>query len=619
MSLASTALLLLLSVGCRGAGTPVEPDPGGERVVANVEVAPDSTRVPVDSTVRLSATVEDSSGQTLDRSVTWSSMNSTVVTVDSTGTASGQAEGNAGVVAEEEGVADTTRIAVTSLSDTSGTDASSVIEPELPSETIRWTPPEVTGQTIRVEAGDDLQAAIDRAEPGDEILVASDWSQEGPFVMPSRSDDGWITIRGDVTLPAFGERVSKAQADAMPTVTITSQGHSGMRFPSDTEGWWITGIQIQADGVASSNDGFRMEGAERIAIDRSAVVVSGDNSSQLRDGAQINGGPIMVIGSRIEGLKVDGNESHGVVGWTGPGPWRVYNNFIEAASIGFLAGGADPATDENGDPVHPADLEFTNNHVYKRPSWFSSNLSLAVKNGFELKNMKRALVKGNIIENTWADGQSGFIVLIKSVEQGGAGCPTCGTQDVTFRLNKVINGTKGFNLARSPEGDPVPLQRVMIEDVIVEKWGDDSDWDQSGTKRLLQVLGQVDGLIFRRITALNSAENGTILENQMDSNSTRASGFEFVEVVTGPTAYGIRPDPLDDGYEESSRVFGANYTVLRETGANCPKDQPVPADPDWNASYNCPDAVSRVPSDVGADEAAVGNATEGVREEDLPN
>src|SRR5262245_22999380 len=70
---------------------------------------------------------------------------------------------------------------------------------------------------IPVHAGDNLQAAVNRAQPGD-TLVLDAGATFGPVVLPYKDGDGWISIQSSALdqLPGEGQRVSPDQADLMP-------------------------------------------------------------------------------------------------------------------------------------------------------------------------------------------------------------------------------------------------------------------------------------------------------------------------------------------------------------------------------------------------------------------
>jgi uncharacterized protein YjdB len=88
-----------------------------EQAVASVTVTPSSAGMEVGETVQLQATARDASGQTLSgRSVSWSSSNTAVTTVDSDGLVTGIGAGSATITASSEGQNGTASVTVTSPS-----------------------------------------------------------------------------------------------------------------------------------------------------------------------------------------------------------------------------------------------------------------------------------------------------------------------------------------------------------------------------------------------------------------------------------------------------------------------------------------------------------------------
>ena len=79
---------------------------------------------------------------------------------------------------------------------------------------------------------------------------------------------------------------------------------------------------------------------------------------------------------------------------------------------------------------------------------------------------QRVLFEGNVLENSWVDGQIGFAVVLWSVNPYGS-CTWCGTRDVTIRYNEIRNAAGGFRRARGTARDgsreainrPVPWVR----------------------------------------------------------------------------------------------------------------------------------------------------------------
>jgi hypothetical protein len=111
----------------------------------------------------------------------------------------------------------------------------------------------------------------------------------------------------------------------------------------------------------------------------------------------------------------------------------------------------------------------------------------------ELKNACRVLIEGNVLEHTWVDGQVGFAILLKSVNQSGT-APWSTTQDITVRYNRVNGVGAVFNLAAHPETSPVvPAARFTIHDNVADSVNV-AQYNGSGNE--LQVLGDVADLIF---------------------------------------------------------------------------------------------------------------------------
>jgi hypothetical protein len=91
--------------------------------------------------------------------------------------------------------------------------------------------------------------------------------------------------------------------------------------------------------------------------------------------------------------------------------------------------------------VVPSDIEIPGNHFRKPLSWRIEDPSYAgtpwtVKNLLELKNARRVLIEGNLLEHSWGMGQVGFAVLF-TVRNDGSQAPWEVVEDVLFANNVV--------------------------------------------------------------------------------------------------------------------------------------------------------------------------------------
>src|SRR2546426_839319 len=118
-------------------------------------------------------------------------------------------------------------------------------------------------------------------------------------------------------------------------------------------------------------------------------------------GIAMNSASTAVIDSYISDFK-DTKDSLAIASWNGPGPFKIVNNYLEAAGENVMFGGLDPAIPN----LVPADIEIRGNHFFKPTAW--RGVWAAVKNLFELKNARRVLIEGNIFENKWLAAPAGW-------------------------------------------------------------------------------------------------------------------------------------------------------------------------------------------------------------------
>ena len=114
LGLVSLGVLVLMVAGCGGDSVSVtQPD---ELMVASVTISRESVTLPIGTTQQLTATVRDAAGNELsDRTVTWSSSATTIVTVDATGLVAlvtGVGAGSVTITATSEGKSGTAAVEV---------------------------------------------------------------------------------------------------------------------------------------------------------------------------------------------------------------------------------------------------------------------------------------------------------------------------------------------------------------------------------------------------------------------------------------------------------------------------------------------------------------------------
>jgi len=405
-------------------------------------------------------------------------------------------------------------VSLPSASVSATTPAASAGTPELPRVYLDTTYAVPTGGTTwRPASAADFQNALNSARLGDVIELRAGTTYTGPFTLPNKTvGSGWIYIQSSryAELPPAGTRVTPAHAGLMPKITGNSSGSPALENASGAHHYRFVGVEfLPASGTVPWSIVSLGAGAPSLSQLPSDIVfdrVYLHSPDQVRIGALLNGARIAVVDSDFSDIKLiaggtDG-ESKTILIYNGPGPFKIVNNYLEAAAINILFGGQDPTIAG----LVPSDIEFRQNYVRKNPAWKSQ--SYVVKNLFEFKNARRALVEGNIFENSWAASQRRAIVFTPRNQNGG--CSWCTIEDVTFRKNIVRNVANGFSFMSTDNiNSSQGMKRILVQDVLLDKV-DRSLWGDYGY--LFETFGRVspaaEYLMLDHITALGTNPSG---------------------------------------------------------------------------------------------------------------
>ncbi len=328
-----------------------------------------------------------------------------------------------------------------------------------------------TGRTIAVKAGGDFQAALQAAQRGDLITLQAGAVFRGNFTLPRKIGPGWIVIRSssaDAELPPPGTRVTPAFAPAMPRL-VTPNRVPVIQVAPGARGYRFIGIEFTlADNVRYIRQIVAFGGTQStltetpsdLILDR--CYVHGHATADVFRGVLLNSAASAVIDSHISEIHVAGHDSQAILGFNGPGPFKIVNNYLEGAGENIMFGGGDPSIPG----LVPSDIEIRHNHLFKPLRWRRDSPEFAgiqwtVKNLLELKNAQRVLIEGNVLENVWPESQGGAAVVLTPRNAGAA--PWSVVQDVMFRNNIVRNAMGAFGGQSMDNGYPSrPMHRVAV-------------------------------------------------------------------------------------------------------------------------------------------------------------
>lgn len=381
---------------------------------------------------------------------------------------------------------------------------------------------------ITLRSGANLQAAIDKAKFGDVIVLEAGGTFKGPIVLKNKSAPAenvdYITIRTANLegIAAAGERVNpELHARSMPKILApdgsvaigTEPGAHhykfiGIEFSPSAEGKYLYNlIDLGAPDYTNYN-----QFPHHLIFDR--VYVHSTGLNKARRGFALNSGLTSICNSYISGFAGAGDETQGIVGWNGPGPFNIANNYIEGGAQGIMFGGGDPSIQN----LVPSDIQIRNNTIYKPAAWFGK---ATIKASIELKSARKVVIDGNTIDS---GGHIGAFVLTVRNQDGKATWSTI--EDLEITNNIVRNAGNGFTiLGRDDINVSQEAKRIRVANNLMTGLGPDH------SAMFLKISGG-DGVTF---------ENNTIQHtgNMITSYGDQTRRFVFRNNIIQYNLYGI--------------------------------------------------------------------------------
>jgi hypothetical protein len=327
---------------------------------------------------------------------------------------------------------------------------------------------------ITLKAGDDLQAALSAATFGDTIVLQAGATYTGPIILPfkgagSGTDADYITIRTSEMrgIADTGERI-KPGVQAMPKI-VAPGGKVAVGAEAKAHHYKFVGVEfLPAPNASYVYNVIDLGSADytplsqfphHLIFDRCYVHSTGLN--RARRGFALNSAETSIINSYVSGFAGAGDETQAIAGWNGPGPFHIINNYLEAAGEVVLIGGADASVPN----LVPSDIEFRRNYLRKPKEWLGRAM---IKGTFELKNARRVVIEGNLIESEILT-----TAIVLTVRNQGGKAPWSTLEDIEIRNNIVRHASSGINILgsdnehRSQEAKRIRVVNNLFEDLVV--------------------------------------------------------------------------------------------------------------------------------------------------------
>jgi hypothetical protein len=426
--------------------------------------------------------------------------------------------------------------------------------------------------TKTVNAGGDLQAAINAAAPGDTILLQAGAVFTGNFYLPAKGGTSYITIRSaaaDTSLPGAGVRMTPSYASLLPKIRSNQNGPA-LRTSSGATYWKLLFLELAPAvsnasanlvelGAAGSSQSSLSGVPQHLVIDR--CYLHGDSSWGQRRGVALNSGDAQIVNSYFSDFKGVSQDTQAIAAWNGPGPFLIENNYVEAAGENILFGGSDPSIPN----LVPSNITIRRNLITKQTTWMSE--SWTVKNLVELKNAEHVTVEGNTIQNNWAAGQQGYSILMTPRNQSGT-APWTIVKDVTVQNNVIRHMAAAFNilgydnLATSLQTQDIVIRNNLVYDVTTA-W---QTPNHPAPARLAIIGGGPKNITIDHNTVDNNGTSTIFFYGGYAPSGVQIPGTEITNNLLRDNAYGIYGDKYGEG-SVGLQAYAPTAVVVRNTFA----------------------------------------------------
>ena len=198
------------------------------------------------------------------------------------------------------------------------------------------------------------------------------------------------------------------------------------------------------------------------------------------------------------------------------------------------------------------------------------------KNLLELKNARRVLAEGNVLEHNWVSGQGGLALVISPRNQDGT-APWSVVSDVTFRYNIVRHTAGGMSINGVDTNYPsLPGRNIRIEHNLFH------DVVSSSGGRLLIMGNSPENVTLEHNTHFQGGSVVLVHGQNPDGSFDTVAGFRFANNLGLHNDSGIVGEGGGGyGLDDIRTYFGSDSTVTNNvlaggTASRYPPDNQCP-------------------------------------------
>jgi hypothetical protein len=210
-----------------------------------------------------------------------------------------------------------------------------------------------------------------------------------------------------------------------------------------------------------------------------------------------------------------------------------------------------------------------------------------VKNLLELKNAQDVTIDGNVMENNWAHGQSGYAVLFTPRNQDGT-APWSVVQRVTFTNNIVRHTAGGVNILGTDDLQPsggtnhITIRNNLFDD-LGPAWGNNLAWLLSGDGGSDYTIDH--NTIVHGGNSLVLMYGAPVRNAAFTNNMGRHNLYGFMGDNSAPGTTAITTYLVSPFVFTRNVIVGASPTQYPATNQTCGTASCFPTEADWESFF----------------------------------